>query len=147
MVSSNQSAFIGGRSLHENFVLVRQVARRINTRKIPGVLIKLDIKRAFDSLSWSFLFEVLRHLGFSDIWLRRIAILLYSASTKIIVNGVAGRSFAHARGLRQGDLISPMFFVLAMQVLSAMMQKGGGGADLLAAAGYQRGSAHVGLCR
>jgi hypothetical protein len=33
--------------------------------------------------------------------LRRIAILFYSASTKIIVNGVAGRSFAHARGLRQ----------------------------------------------
>ena len=57
LVSANQSAFILGRNLHDNFVLVRQVARRINCRKESGVLLKLDISRAFDSLDWAFLFE------------------------------------------------------------------------------------------
>jgi hypothetical protein len=70
LVSANQSAFIKGRNLHDNFLLVRQLARKINAKKETGVLLKLDISRAFDSLSWSFLFEVLRCLGFSPAWLR-----------------------------------------------------------------------------
>jgi hypothetical protein len=56
IVSMNQYAFIKRRSLHDNFVLVRQVARKINMRRQTGVLVKLDIARAFDSISWSFLF-------------------------------------------------------------------------------------------
>jgi hypothetical protein len=59
LVIANQSAFIKGQNLHDNFMLVRQLARKINAKKETGVLIKLDISRAFDSLSWSFLFEVL----------------------------------------------------------------------------------------
>jgi hypothetical protein len=51
LVSTNQSAFLAGRSLHDNFVLVRQVARRIHTRRGTGVFLKLDVSRAFDSLS------------------------------------------------------------------------------------------------
>jgi hypothetical protein len=43
IVSANQSAFIKGRSLHDNSVLVRQVARRINEHKHQGVSLKLDI--------------------------------------------------------------------------------------------------------
>jgi hypothetical protein len=50
--------------LHDNFLLVRQLARKINQRKEAGVLLKLDLARAFDSLSWAFLFEVLQKLGF-----------------------------------------------------------------------------------
>ena len=64
IVGANQSAFISGRSLHDNFLLVRQVARKIHACKIPGVFLKLDISKVFDSLSWPFLFEVLRSKGF-----------------------------------------------------------------------------------
>jgi hypothetical protein len=103
LVSPNQSAFVKGRSLHGNFVIVRQVARKINQRRVKGVLLKLDISRAFDSISWSFLFEVLAKMGFNDMFRRWVAILLSSASTKITVIGVLGSSLRHVRGLRQGD--------------------------------------------
>ncbi|KAM0919247.1 hypothetical protein ACQ4PT_008360 [Festuca glaucescens] len=119
LVSPNQSAFVKGRSLHDNFVLVRQVARKINQRRVKGVLLKLDISRAFDSISWSFLFEVLAKMGFSDMFRRWIAILLSSASTRVTVNGVPGSNIRHVRGLRQGDPTSPMLFVIGMEVLTA----------------------------
>jgi hypothetical protein len=74
------------------------------------VLIKLDLTRAFDLISWSFLFEVLRGLGFGEVLLKWISIILPSASTRVTVNGVPGDLFRHVRGLRQGDPISPMLF-------------------------------------
>ncbi|KAM0908829.1 hypothetical protein ACQ4PT_015176 [Festuca glaucescens] len=107
LVSKSQSAFIKGRQLHDNFVLVRQMARKINTRREAGVLLKLDISRAFDSLSWSFLLEVLRKLGFPEPWLRWIAMALRTATTRVSVNGIPGDKITHVCGLWQGDPLSP----------------------------------------
>jgi hypothetical protein len=123
LVSVNQSAFIKTRSLHDNFLLVRQLARKINDRRQKGVLIKLDVSRPFDSISWSFLLEVLRGLGFSELWCSRVAILLRTASTRVIVNGVPGRKIIHARGLRQGYPSSPLYFFMAMEVLTLMISR------------------------
>lgn len=110
IMNINQSAFIKGRSIHDNFLLVRQVARKIHASKLPGLFLKLDISKAYDSLSWAFLLEVMRARGFGGRWLQWVAALLATASTKIIVNGVPGRSIFHAQGLRQGDPISPPAF-------------------------------------
>jgi hypothetical protein len=60
LISKNQSVFVKGRSLHDNFMLVGQVARKINKSRQLGVLLKLDLSSAFDSISWAFLFAVLR---------------------------------------------------------------------------------------
>jgi hypothetical protein len=51
VVSSNQSAFIKGICHHDNFMLVRKVARGINTRRQKGIQLKLDLSRAFDTMS------------------------------------------------------------------------------------------------
>jgi hypothetical protein len=83
LISANQSAFIRGRNLHDNFMLVRQLARKINSDREAGVLLKLDISRAFNSISWAFLFQVLKHLGLTNKWLSWLAILFRTATTVI----------------------------------------------------------------
>jgi hypothetical protein len=85
--------------------------------------LKLDLARAFDSISWSFLFEVLRRMGFGERFLKWIALLLHTANTRVMVNVVPGGRVYHGRGLRQGDPTSPMLFVAAMEPLSAMITK------------------------
>uniref|UniRef100_A0A8R7R958 Reverse transcriptase domain-containing protein n=1 Tax=Triticum urartu TaxID=4572 RepID=A0A8R7R958_TRIUA len=76
LVSTNQSAFIAGQSIHENFLLVQQTARLRHNLKMPRMLLKLDIARAFDSVAWPFLLDTVRHLGFGNGWCEWISILL-----------------------------------------------------------------------
>uniref|UniRef100_A0A8I6WU71 Reverse transcriptase domain-containing protein n=1 Tax=Hordeum vulgare subsp. vulgare TaxID=112509 RepID=A0A8I6WU71_HORVV len=120
LVSNVQNAFISGRSLHDNFILVRQSTRLLHQLGAPRVLLKLDLARAFDSVSWPFLFEVLRCHGFGNRFLGWIALLLSSASTKVLLNGNPGPAIWHRRGLRQGDPVSPQLFVLAVDTLGGL---------------------------
>jgi hypothetical protein len=91
---------------------------------MPTLMLKLDIAKAFDSLAWPFFFEVLRQRGFGPRWLARTACLLSTASTGVLVNGIPGDQFWHARGLRQEDPSSPipMWFILAFDVMNAIFK-------------------------
>jgi hypothetical protein len=110
MVFPNQSALVNGRNIHDNSMMVRETAKAIHRQKTPRILLKLDIGKAFDSVSWPFLLEVLRHLGFGLLWRNLIAKLLSSSSTRVLVNGEPGDFICHQQGLRQGDPLSPMLF-------------------------------------
>ena len=50
LISPIQNAFIPGRSLHDNFLIVRQSARLLHQLGAPRILLKLDLTRAFDSV-------------------------------------------------------------------------------------------------
>jgi len=79
-------------------------------------------RQSLDSVAWPFLLDVLRHIGFPRRWTNWISILLSTASTKVLLNGRPGRRIAHARGLRQGDPLSPMLFVIVMEVLNSLIR-------------------------
>jgi hypothetical protein len=121
LIKNNQSAFIWGRSIHDNFMAIQLACRWLYSRHSPAVLIKVDIAKAFDSVSWEFLLQLLSFMGFPRRWTEWISMLLSTASTRVLVNGRPGRKIWHARGLRQGDPLSPMLFVLVMEVVNAMI--------------------------
>jgi hypothetical protein len=62
-------------------------------------------------------------LGFGQIWRDIICGLLAPSSTKALVNGHPSEIIQHRRGLRQGALLSPMPFILVMDVLGTLFTK------------------------
>jgi len=102
IVSNAQNAFIKKRCIHDNFIYSQRVIQLLHKRKKPALFIKLDISKAFDSIGWSFLLEVMEALGFSTKWRDWIATLLGTSSSRVLVNGQPTKEIKHARGLRQG---------------------------------------------
>jgi hypothetical protein len=68
LVQLNQSAFIKGRAIHDSFRAVQSSAKLLHTQKQPCVILKIDIVKAFDTVSWPFLLELLTFMGFSRCW-------------------------------------------------------------------------------
>ncbi|XP_073361247.1 secreted RxLR effector protein 78-like [Aegilops tauschii subsp. strangulata] len=121
IVGTHQSAFIQGRILHDNYMLVQGMVRWLQSTKRPVVMLKLDITKASDTADWAFLLEILRHLGFGDKWIAWVAGLLASSSTQILPNGVPGEVSYNKCGFRQGDPLSPLLFIMVMSTLHALL--------------------------
>jgi hypothetical protein len=84
---------------------------------------KLDITKAFDTVDWSFLLEVLRKMQFGERLLACICALLSTASTRVLLNGSPGACVPNRHGLRQEDPLSPQLFILVMEVLHYALEK------------------------
>ena len=88
LVDENQSAFVRGHCINDNFVLVQQSARSMFLSKVMSLLLKLYVARDFDRVAWPFLLSVLRQRGFGPRW---IALLLSTTSMHMLVNGCRAR--------------------------------------------------------
>jgi hypothetical protein len=123
LVSNCQSAFIKKRSIHDNFLYILGAVRKLHRQKIPALFMKLGIHKAFDTVNWGYLLEVLQALGFKPRWREWVSILFRTSSSTALLNGRHGPSFSHARGVRQGDPLSLMLFILAMDPLQRLLDQ------------------------
>ncbi|RVW24169.1 UDP-glucose:glycoprotein glucosyltransferase [Vitis vinifera] len=78
---------------------------------------------AYDNVDWYFLLTVMQKMGFGEKWIRWIRWCISTTSFSVLVNGTPTGFFQSSRGLRQGDLLSPYLFVIAMEVFSSLLKR------------------------
>ena len=84
---------------------------------------KLDIEKAYDHVNWDALFYLLDRMGFGVKWSGWIKACVTFVRFSVLVNGSLEGFFGSSRGLRQGDPLYPVLFLLIMEVLSKILRK------------------------
>ena len=90
-------------------------------KNIKGLILKIDLSKAFDKVSWLYIKIILIHLGFPPTFIRWIMCCITYVSFSVLINGSASHFFHAERGLRQGCPLSPLLFMLVMEGLSRLI--------------------------
>jgi hypothetical protein len=123
VMSPFQIAFLPRRNILEGIVMLQVILHELKYTKSSGVILKLGFGKAYDKVSWDFLEETLHRKGFSNTWIQWINKAVRGGKVYIDLNGERGEYFRSFKGLRQGDLLSPLLFNLVVDALSDMLTR------------------------
>lgn len=121
-MAENQSAFVQGRSMVHNVLICHDLLRHYNRQGSSKCLMKIDLRKAYNMVSWKFVEESLKGYGFPAKFISLIMICITFPKYTIRVNDEGYGFFGGQRGLRQGDPMSPLLFVLVMECLSRTLK-------------------------
>jgi hypothetical protein len=114
--------FLGGRQIQDAIGTAHECIHSIKKNKQKALLLKLDLQKAYDCISWDYLRMVLIQVGFGTLMTNWILACVDSASFAVLVNGEPTEFFKSGRGLRQGCPLSPLLFILVMESLSLLLK-------------------------
>eukprot|EP00253_Pinus_taeda_P002612 PITA_02612 len=123
IISPEQTGFVEGRQILDGLVVTEEMIHSLNQKKQRGMMIKLDLSKAYDRLSWRYLRMVLEAFGFEQRWIEWVYNMISIPIFSILVNGIPMNTFNATRGIRQGDPISPFLFIMAAEGLGRIIKR------------------------
>ncbi|KAL2938794.1 hypothetical protein RDABS01_022243 [Bienertia sinuspersici] len=133
IISPNQGAFVSGRSIMHNALICQDLMRFYRPSQIQDCcMFKLDVKKAYDTVSWGFMADFMKEIGFPDHFIELIMVYIRSPQYSLMINGIPSPLIKPSRGLRQGGptLPSLVHFMHGMIYWDHEKGKYGGGVKI-----------------
>jgi hypothetical protein len=122
IISQDQQGYIKNRNISFNIRQIEDIIDYTELFDLDGAILFLDFKKAFDTVEWPFMIDILTKVGFKQSFIRWIKTLYCNISSKIINNGWLSESFHLHRGIRQGCPLSALIFILVAEVLATNLR-------------------------
>ena len=123
LISDNQTAYVNGRFFSEGGRLISDILEISDMLSLKGLLLTVDIQKAFDSVNHQFLILVLKKFGFGNTFIKWIQTLLKNQESCVINGCNTTKYFKLERGTWQGDPISAYLFILVLEVVFMLMNQ------------------------
>jgi len=116
-ISGEQFGFLPGRQIHDAVGVIQEGMHTMHVKSLKAVMIKIDLSKAYDRVSWVYLRVILAKMGFAGNFIAWVMSNLSSVSFSLLINGVATNFFKSGRGLRQGCPLAPLLFLIVVEGL------------------------------
>ena len=123
LIGEVQTAFISGRNIFDGVLVANEIIDWWKKRGKKGVIIKLDFEKAYDSVNWDYLLDLMFKFGFGHKWVGWIRECISTAKLSVLVNGSPTEQFCAGKGLRQGDPLSPFLFIIVAESLNVLFKR------------------------
>lgn len=121
IIGESQHAFVEGQQILDAIMAANEVFDDLVADKKEGLICKLDMEKAYDHVNWSFVDDMLGRFGFGPKWRLRMHRCIKTTPFAFLINGGPSNFFKASRGVRQGDPLSSMLFILIMRALDGLM--------------------------
>jgi len=123
LVHSDQTGFVKARYIGQNMSLLNDLMEFTESSQFPGILLFIDFEKAFDTLEWSFIQHALKFFNFGPNIRKWITILYSDVESGVTNGGYMTNYFRVSRGARQGCPLSPLIFILSVEILAQKIRQ------------------------
>ena len=124
IVHTSQAAFVPGQVIHNHILLATELMKGYTRKgRTPRCMMQIDLQKAYDMVDWGALEGVLTEFGLPKKFIGWVMKVITTVNYRFNINGELSNVLEAKRGIRQGDPISPLLFVLMMEYLNRIMVK------------------------
>ena len=121
-LGQEQTAFLPGRRIDDSLAFTDLLPHILLAEEETGVIIFLDVAKAFDTVDRDFLFAIMREMGASEGMVAWARIVLHDTYASVNANGVESGLLQWHAGVRQGCPLSPLLYLFVAQALASYLR-------------------------